>query len=239
MARNYYENIVVELSELEWKLHSKSYKNLNTLMSMECPNGHIIEETLKKWRNKQHCPVCAEQNYLIFQVKPTIRKAGVKRVLALDDSTTTTGWAIFDDKDLIAYGEYNAPSLELIDRIMTVEDWLISMINNWNPNIIALEDIQMQKNVQLFKALAKLQGVLEICIKRKKIQYYIVHSQTWKAYCKIIGKNRTDQKKSAQLIVSKLYKIKVSKDESDAICIGKYVAEKFIKNNTMINFSQL
>lgn len=239
MARNRYDDIVIEFANTNWKLLSKSYKNMNTLMTMECPNGHSIEETLKKWRKKQYCPICNDQHYQIFNTKPSLRKVGVKRVLALDDSTTVTGWSVFDDNNLITYGKYTAPSIDLIDRIIATEDWLVSMINNWNPNIVAIEDIQMQKNVQLFKALAKLQGVLQACIVRQKREYYIIHSQTWKAYCKINGKTRTDQKRSAQLIVGELYKIKATQDETDAICIGKYVAEKFIKNNAMIDFNQL
>jgi Holliday junction resolvasome RuvABC endonuclease subunit len=239
MPKNNYDTIVQELADAKWKLLSKSYKNMNTLMSMECPNGHAIEETLKKWRQKQYCPVCSQQQYQHLNIQPIIRKAGVKRVLALDDSTTISGWAIFDDGVLITYGKYEAPSVELVDRIIAIEDWLISMINNWKPNVVAIEDIQMQQNVQLFKSLAKLQGVLEICIIRHKIDYYIVHSQTWKSYCGISGTSRTDQKKSAQMKVIDWYNIKATQDESDAICIGKYVAEKHIKNNAMVDFGQL
>lgn len=239
MAKNNYDEIVNEFAKAGWKLLSKSYKNLNTLMSMECPNGHTIEETLKKWRQKQYCPICNDQHYQKLTTKPTLRKAGVKRVLALDDSTSITGWAIFDDGVLITFGKYEAPARDLIERIVAIEDWLISVINNWQPNVIAIEDIQMQQNVQLFKSLAKLQGALEVCIIRQKIEYYIVHSQTWKAYCTINGKSRTDQKKSAQMKVMEWYNIKATQDESDAICIGKYVSEKHIKNNLMVDFSQL
>ena len=55
-----------------------------------------------------------------------------------------------------------------------------------------------------------------------KIEYSIVPSATWRSYCKITGKTRTDKKRSCQLKIKEWYKISVSEDEADAICIGRY-----------------
>ena len=99
-------------------------------------------------------------------------------------------------------------------------DWLIGLLNKWEPNTIILEDIQQQSNVSTFKTLAKLQGVLEYITKKSNVEYYIISPATWKSHTGVKGKTRVDQKKSAQLIVTRIYNIQATQDESDAICLG-------------------
>ena len=67
------------------------------------------------------------------------------RVLALDQATNVSGWSIYDNKELIAYGKVEFTQTNTIERISKVRQWLINMIENWKPDKIALEDIQLQK----------------------------------------------------------------------------------------------
>jgi Holliday junction resolvasome RuvABC endonuclease subunit len=114
-------------------------------------------------------------------------------------------------------------------------DWLSNLLIQWEPNTIILEDIQQQNNVNTFKVLAKLQGVLEYVSKKNNADYYIISPSTWKSNAGVKGKSRVDQKKSAQLIVQQLYNIQATQDECDAILLGKYGIDK-VKNNRMVNF---
>ena len=113
------------------------------------------------------------------------------------------------------------------------------MVNEWQPDIVAIEDIQLQQidgrqqSVTVFKTLAKLQGALEITFHELGIKYEIVHVSKWRVHCGITGKYRADRKKSAQLKIKKWYDVYVTQDEADAICIGKCVAEK---SDTMIQW---
>jgi hypothetical protein len=54
------------------------------------------------------------------------------------------------------------------------------------------------------------------------IPHELIHSQTWKSTLNIKGRDRATQKKNAQAYVADVYKLKVSQDESDAICIGSH-----------------
>lgn len=218
-----------EVSTLGWSLLEKEYKNLDTIMNFQCPEGHIIQLTLRQWRKNPQCSICDHSSQV-----PLKRKT-LKRIIALDNATHITGWAIFDDIKLVSYGKYTVKSEETSDRILEMGDWLVNLLQQWEPDTIVLEDIQQQSNVSTFKVLAKLQGVLEYISKKNNADYYIIPPATWKSNAGVKGKSRADQKKSAQLIVQKLYNIQATQDECDAILLGKYGIDK-IKNDRMVNF---
>ena len=64
----------------------------------------------------------------------------------------------------------------------------------------------------------------------------VVHVATWRSYCGISAKKRDEQKKMAQAKVRQWYAVDVSDDIAEAICIGKYLAEKYMRNNTIISW---
>lgn len=219
-----------EVAALGWTLLSEEYKNLDTIMDFECPEGHNLQLTLKQWRKNPICSVC-EHSSIVKE-----KKKNAQRIIALDNATHITGWAVFDNKELVSYGKYTTKSSETSDRILEMGDWLTNLLDKWEPNTVIFEDIQQQNNVSTFKILAKLQGVLEYISKKNNIEYYIIPPLTWKSNAGVKGKSRADQKKSAQLIVQKNYHIQATQDESDAILLGKYGVDKFLKNNRMVNF---
>lgn len=119
------------------------------------------------------------------------------------------------------------------------------MIFKWKPDKVIFEDIQLQTYkkseseaadmVITFKKLAHLQGVLKNYCYENGINYKVVVPSTWRHYSDIKGVKRTDQKKSAQLKVKKLYDISVTQDEADAILIGRWAAHDN-KSNEIIEF---
>ena len=123
------------------------------------------------------------------------------------------------------------------------------MIENWRIDRVAIEDIQLQKfagknghvesAVTTYKVLAQLQGALLVTCFEYNIPCSVIHTATWRAHCKITAKSRADQKRAAQLFVLKKFGKNVTQDEADAICIGLYIAEKYLRNNEMIDFDSL
>lgn len=109
------------------------------------------------------------------------------------------------------------------------------MIDKWHPDLVVLEDIQLQNYkkynsneivnaVTTYKKLAHLQGVLkDYCYEINQI-CKIVPVATWRNFSNVTGSTRTDRKKSAQLRVKTLYDITVKQDEADAILIGRWGA---------------
>ena len=238
MARITLEEIAQELASENWKVLSTEYINLSTEMCFECSEGHKVFTSWDKLRKKRECPVC-KQNTL-KENKPIILEKNKKeyRVLALDQATHNTGWAIFDGDKLVKYGIFEATGKEDIDRFHQVKEWLMSMIENWKPDIIAIEGIQYQQNfgVTTFQTLARLQGILmELCYELK-IPCQVCHTNTWRAHCGVKGKSRSDKKASMQHLIKEWFDISLSDDAADAIGIGKFVADTNKKKNEIVNW---
>lgn len=89
-----------EVAALGWILLDNSYTNLDTILNLQCPEGHNIQLTLRQWRKNSQCSIC-EHTSEIPQ-----KKKNLNRIIALDNATHITGWAIFDDKQLVSYGKY-------------------------------------------------------------------------------------------------------------------------------------
>ena len=246
MARLKYEDVKEEVESYGWFLISRDYKNLDTELELKCPEGHKVFTKLKKFRRNQFCPTCSEGSLLVDISNPVKKIKGVARVLAIDDATSVSGWSVFDGEKLISYGNFQVDKENPIERISIIKQWLLNMLVKWNPDKIGIEDIQLQQfkgkdgsnnfAVTTYKVLAHLQGVLLETLYSQNKEAVLVHSQTWKAYCEITAKNRTDQKRSAQRKVKEWYGFNVSQDEADAICMGKYLSEKYLRNNEMISW---
>lgn len=229
MSKIKYEDIVKDLAKENWTLISESYTNLDTVLTYICSEGHTVYGPWKKFREKKICPICAA-NALKDQENIVIpKKKDERRILSLDQATKTTGYAIYSNGKLIKYGTFTATSEDEIERDHEIKEWLISMVNSWEPDVVGLEGIQYQKDVGMaitvFEMLARLQGILMETLFSLKIPYIVCHVGTWRQHCQVKGKTRTDRKRSMQLLVKKWFDITVTDDCADAIGIGKYVAE--------------
>ena len=238
MARITIESIAEELAKENWQVISTEYTNLSTEMQFKCPEGHMVFTTWEKLRKKLECPVC-KQNVL-KENKPVIVKksSDVKRVLALDQASYLTGWSVFDGGQLIRYGTFKIEIEDETKRFHEIKMWLISMIENWKPDLIGIEGIQYQQNfgVTTFQTLARLQGVLmELCCELS-IPFKICPTNTWRSHCGVKGTQRADRKRSMQLLVKKWFDISVTDDEADAIGIGKYLSDTNKKQTELIQW---
>ena len=232
-------NIFTVQSDLEsagWQLLSTTYKNLKTPLEMVCPKGHIIQETYEAWRKKHECSECAKLAAKASKRNKLPQKNNnVYRILALDAATGTTGYSIYDDKQLVAYGTFTTQySDDATDKINQVKKWVDEVCQVCAPDAIGIENIQYQKEhgVKTFQTLANLQGVLlDFCFEnRDKYKYGLAASSTWRSYLGINhGDQRESAKKQAQSYVKLMFGIDATQDEADAICLGKYFTSKFIE----------
>ena len=229
MAINVY-SVANHLTEEGWKLISDTYKNLNTELEMQCPKGHIQMRTYGEWRKHPICEVCmAGDIKKVKKNKVPIKNPNTVRILALDAATNITGYSLHDDGVLVAYGTYKAPESTTEERINNMKKWLITVIDEWQPDFIGLENIQLQiyngnkAQVETYRVLANLQGVLVDTIFEKCVDHDLAYAVEWRKYCGVgEGTGRENKKKQAQDKVKLWYNIDCTQDEADAICIGKY-----------------
>lgn len=157
-------------------------------------------------------------------------------LLALDQSTNVSGWALYEDDKLLCFGHVNPSDQDYLVRIVKLRNWLAKVLDSIDNNIeVAIEEIQLQKHepngggfskdfgVTTFKKLAHVQGAILSLLVERHITHYIVSAAAWKKTCKVKGKNRSEQKRNAQLFVKEKYAVEPIQDEVDAICIGYHI----------------
>ena len=143
----------------------------------------------------------------------------MKVILALDQALGgNTGYSVFnkDTQELVAYGKYSGGTL------LGCKDKLVELLEEWKPEFVLLEDIQQQRNVQTFKLLSALLGVLQVALEERGIKHEVVHVMTWRAKSQIQATNRATYKKLARDKVQELYGVKPTQDEAEAILIGRF-----------------
>lgn len=159
----------------------------------------------------------------------------MRRLLTLDQASRVTGWAYFEDKELKAYGKFTAESDDFGERLLFIRNKVKSLIDKYDINEVIFEDIQYQKeaenhNVQTFKKLAEVFGVIYELVTELGIKHDAYLAEVWRNGIGISGGHRPDKKRRTQQYVQQLYNIKATQDECDAIGIGSYATgQKKIK----------
>lgn len=236
MARIKLEDVKKELQGKSWDVLSLTYDNLDTIMIFQCSEGHKVHSTWRKLRNKVECPVCMSNKYKQVNERPVRKKAGVHRVLAIDQSSRANGYSVFDDTELVTYGVYECTKDTPLERIVDISEWLINMIHLWKPDEVGFEETQYNSrtNHNVFKLLSQVMGACMLTAAREETNVRTVLIATWRHHCGVKGRSRVDQKRSAQFLVKEWYDISVTDDESDAICLGKYFSETYKQKEEVI-----
>lgn len=146
--------------------------------------------------------------------------------LSLDQSLNTTGYALFDDKTLIAYGKFNIPAAKPIEqRLNLFIKEVMKLEEEYHFKDIFFEDIQYQNNAETYKKLAFVQAALIIWCYNTSHKFTILAPSHWRSILKNnykinFGRSRQEQKQKARELVRQTYQMEVSEDEADAICLG-------------------
>lgn len=242
MAKIKIDDIRKEADSNGWKLITDEYKNLDTEMVFECNEGHKVYLPYKKVRDKWKCPICEQNQYNNFSDKIVSKKKSVQRSIGLDQATHITGYSIFDGGKLVYAGMFEATADDEIGRDIEIKNWLIQLIQNWKPDIIGIEGIQLQQlnnktvGVTTYQTLARLQGILMATCVEQQTEYVIVPPATWRSHCKVKGRSRVDKKRSMQTKIKEWFDITVSDDIADAIGIGKYINDNHKKKIEIFNW---
>lgn len=157
------------------------------------------------------------------------------KLLALDQSSKVTGIAIFEDGKLLKYSKLDLKNPNLAVRLVEFRNSIKNIIEEEQITEVIFEDIQLQgnvtNNVETYRTLAEVRGVLQELLQEIKMPYSIVLAGTWKSALGIKGAQRAEQKRAAQAYIQEQYNIKPIQDICDAICIGEYALKKSKQND--------
>lgn len=146
------------------------------------------------------------------------------KFLALDQALGTSGWAIFDDKKLIAADTFSVSKTAPMDRrLLEIYKNLTDLYHEYEFEKIYFEDIQLQAgNALTYKHLAYAQAAIILWCGHMNMDWSISAPSHWR---KVLGggfgRKRAEQKRYAIQLVQKWYNIEVPSDIADAICIGR------------------
>lgn len=154
------------------------------------------------------------------------------RILTLDLSTRSSGYAIGQDGQLKSYGCITASSKDVVKRIIKMRDQLGKIIRQNQIDKVIMEEVRPQYNSHTNKVLMWLQAVIVVAIYEinPKIQYDFIGASEWRAALKIKqgrGIKRASLKPQDKKYVKDKYNLIVNDDEADAICIFDAYFEKF------------
>ena len=144
------------------------------------------------------------------------------RVIAFDQSTTATGWAVLEREtsEIIDYGVLK-PKGETNDRIRQTIKQCLWLVDEYQASFVFIEGVQVQRNPRVFEILAKLSGSLEIMLEEKGYFVNVVKASEWRKLVGIKNRKRAEVKKEAIDLVYTLYDIKASEDEAEAILFAR------------------
>lgn len=145
------------------------------------------------------------------------------RILGLDTSTTSTGYAVFDDEKLISYGTIKTPKkADLLDKIIYIEEQIKQIMKAKKVEFIVIEELAVMRSANTTRALAGLLYHLLVEFRKRELLTVKVRPSEWRSVSGIKGKGRKELKDNAIAYVKSKYGIDVNDDEADAILIARY-----------------
>ena len=146
------------------------------------------------------------------------------KILFLDLSTKSTGYAVGENQSLKSSGCIAASSREVERRIIKMRDQIIKIIKNQNINKIVMEQVRPEYNSHTYKILMWLQAIIVIAAYEinNNIKYQFIYPSQWRAVLHIKqgpGIKRQNVKERDTQYVKNKYNLRVNDDEADAICL--------------------
>lgn len=144
------------------------------------------------------------------------------RVIAFDQSTTASGWAVLDynTAEIVEYGVLR-PKGETNDRIIQTVKQCLWLVEEYQVTFVFIEGVQYQRNAVVLQVLAKLAGTLEIMLIEKGYFVNVVKSSEWRRKVGVRGRRRAEVKESAINLVKEIYGIEATEDECEAILFAR------------------
>lgn len=158
-------------------------------------------------------------------------------VLALDQASKVSGYAIFQNDKFVTCGVIKASSSwPLGKRLVYIADRINELINQYQIEEVVCEDVileeedrQTQFGYKTFKALCETLGIVVEVAYRAGKPITILSANDWRRKLGIRvgrGYKRTAVKAADIEFVKQKYNITPTEDECDAICIGTAYLKK-------------
>lgn len=151
----------------------------------------------------------------------------MSKILSLDTSSKTTGYAVFNDGKLIRYSSIDkSDKKDSYERMSSMVYELIILIEREAPDVVVIEETVVTRNPQTQRMLSMILGaVFGVCVSNH-FNYCSLRPTQWRKAVRgddeKLPKKREELKLWSISKVAELFNINdISDDISDAILIGQ------------------
>ena len=153
------------------------------------------------------------------------------RFCGIDASSKKTGICLLINGKLSDYKllDYSSHT-DREDRMKSMCTALLKQLNEYNPDIVYIEDSWNAANVEVTKLLTRIMGVTYAwCLSKKREWHSILPSQ-WRKHCGILQskKKRQELKQASIDYVKEKYDIDVNDDVADSIALADGVCNYYM-----------
>lgn len=159
----------------------------------------------------------------------------ILKILSFDQSTLTTGWALFDGLSYVSHGLIDlSKNKDFESRFVQMCGEIRSIILSQCPDIVLIEDTVLMRSPKTMKQLSQLQGIIIGFCQMRDIPYEVFYPTNWRkvlGFKQGSGTKRSELKQQAIDMIYDRYGITATNDEADAICIGMAYIKKYMEEN--------
>lgn len=149
-------------------------------------------------------------------------------ILALDLSTKSSGYSVFDDDKLLTWGLAASTKENVYDRIQVITNKIQQIIKEYKPTKIIAEQPEpafVKNNINTYRKLTFIHGAICMMLRKYKLEMQLCTASHWR---KLVGIHTGRGIKRAQLkqkdiqITNILYpEVNTKNDDvADAVLIG-------------------
>ena len=102
-------------------------------------------------------------------------------IMGIDASTTATGYSIFKDGKLTAYGCIKPKGEDWRERVMSESNTLRQVIDKFHPDKIYTEDVPLKKGVSTLMKLSAVQGCILTIASLYQIEIEFLLPANWRS----------------------------------------------------------
>ena len=153
------------------------------------------------------------------------------KILSLDLSTKSSGYAIFEDEKLIDSGVIRNSDKDLLVRGNYMAEFIRLLCEKYGKfDLVGIEELKVLSNQSTLVKLAQVQGMVLRELKDQDVKF--IMPTVWRKGFKLNGKRADAKAKAIELCTDLGYTVECD-DDAEAILLGIYF-QKLVDKETLI-----
>lgn len=142
------------------------------------------------------------------------------KILSLDLSTKSSGYAVFEDEVLVDYGVIKSTDKELLVRGNYMAEFVRLLCEKYGKfDLVGIEELKILSNQATLVKLAQVQGMVLRELKDQEVKF--VFPTVWRKEFKLNDKRAEAKAKAIELCTELGYEVECD-DDAEAILLGIY-----------------